>query len=366
MSSELIINNLMKHYAAGATPAVDNVSITIEAGNILALLGPSGCGKTTTLRAVAGLDHPTGGTISIGGRLVADPSNGHFIPPQDRNLGMVFQSYAVWPHMTVRQNVEYPLRNKRMSKKEVRLKAGEALELVGLETYADRPVVALSGGQMQRVALARSLSYRPALLLLDEPLSNLDAKLRLRLRDDLRAIIKDAGVTALYVTHDQAEAVVIGDHIGVMKDGKLLQLDTPSELYNHPRDLFVANFTGAATVLNVELRSSGDGELSAYVAGSNQCLTVLSRNVDIAPGAARIAIRPENVKLFEHRADGEGDGHAARVLGRQYLGTQTVYRLDFHGQSVDVVDLGTVPRFVEGQWVRIEFPLDCLTIFNAH
>jgi len=366
MSAELVIKNLMKHYSAGARPAVNDVTIKIEAGNILALLGPSGCGKTTTLRAVAGLDHPTGGTISIGGRVVADPANGLFVPPQHRNLGMVFQSYAVWPHMTVRENVEYPLKSKRLSKKEVHVKAAEALELVGLGEYADRSVVALSGGQMQRVALARSLSYRPSLLLLDEPLSNLDAKLRIRLRDDLRKIIKEAGVTALYVTHDQAEAVVIGDRIGVMKDGELLQHDVPAAVYNEPHDLFVASFTGADTVLKVELRDNGAGALDAFIGGHTQRLMTLPPGSANRPGIAQVTIRPENVKLHDASTGTQGDRHQARITARQYLGTQTLYTVSFFGQSIDIVELGTIPRFEEGQDVLIEFPIHCLTVFNAH
>ena len=181
--------------------------------------------------------------------MVSSPERGILVPPRLRDLGMVFQSYAVWPHMTVRQNVVYPLKHRKISRSDARRKVDEALELVGLSEYADRPVVALSGGQMQRVALARSIVYRPQLLLLDEPLSNLDAKLRLRLRDDLRVILKQTGMTALYVTHDQAEAVVLGDRIGVMRDGKLLQMDTPDAIYNRPADLFVANFTGATNEL---------------------------------------------------------------------------------------------------------------------
>ena len=181
--------------------------------------------------------------------MVSSPERGILVPPRLRDLGMVFQSYAVWPHMTVRQNVVYPLKHRKIARAEAGRKVDEVLELVGLSEYADRPVVALSGGQMQRVALARSIVYRPQLLLLDEPLSNLDAKLRLRLRDDLRVILKQTGMTALYVTHDQAEAVVLGDRIGVMRDGKLLQMGTPDEIYNRPADLFVANFTGATNEL---------------------------------------------------------------------------------------------------------------------
>ena len=231
MTATLEVTDLRKQFAIGR-PAIDGVSFAVPAGEIVVLLGPSGCGKTTTLRCVAGLEHPTDGEISIAGHVVSSPARGILVPPRLRDLGMVFQSYAVWPHMTVRQNVIYPLKHRKIARADAGRKVDEVLQLVGLSEYADRPVVALSGGQMQRVALARSIVYRPQLLLLDEPLSNLDAKLRLRLRDDLRAILKQTGMTALYVTHDQAEAVVLGDRIGVMRDGKLLQIGTPDQIYN--------------------------------------------------------------------------------------------------------------------------------------
>jgi iron(III) transport system ATP-binding protein len=247
MSAELTVANLTKAFGTSG-PAVDDVSFVAAAGEIVVLLGPSGCGKTTTMRSIAGLETPTGGSIRIGGDLVSDPANGVFMKPQKRNVGMVFQSYAIWPHMTVAQNVRYPLLHRGLPRAEGDRRVAEALAIVGLVDYAERPATALSGGQMQRVALARSLVYQPRLLLLDEPLSNLDAKLRLRLRDDLRRIIKDAGVTALYVTHDQSEAVAVGDRVGVMRDGRLVQLSTPTELYNRPIDLFVAEFTGATNV----------------------------------------------------------------------------------------------------------------------
>ena len=248
MTATLDVTDLRKQFSIGR-PAIDGVSFAVPAGEIVVLLGPSGCGKTTTLRCVAGLEHPTGGEISIGGRVVSSPKRGILVPPRLRDLGMVFQSYAVWPHMTVRQNVVYPLRHRKVRRADAGRKVDEVLKLVGLSEYAERPVVALSGGQMQRVALARSIVYRPQLLLLDEPLSNLDAKLRLRLRDDLRLILKQTGMTALYVTHDQAEAVVLGDRIGVMRNGKLLQMGTPNAIYNRPADPFVANFTGATNEL---------------------------------------------------------------------------------------------------------------------
>src|SRR5437868_1433562 len=248
MTATLEVADLRKQFSIGR-PAIDGVSFAVPAGEIVVLLGPSGCGKTTTLRCVAGLEHPTSGEISIAGHLVSSPACGILVPPRLRDIGMVFQSYAVWPHMTVRQNVVYPLKHRKISRADAGRKVDEVLELVGLSEYADRPVVALSGGQMQRVALARSMVYRPQLLLLDEPLSNLDAQLRLRLRDDLRRIVKQAGLTALYVTHDQTEAVVLGDRIGVMRDGRLLQLDTPEAIYNRPADLFVAGFTGASNLI---------------------------------------------------------------------------------------------------------------------
>src|SRR6187401_473862 len=254
MTATLEVTDLRKQFAIGR-PAVDDVSFEVPAGEIVVLLGPSGCGKTTTLRCVAGLEHPTGGRISIGGRVVSEPERGVLVSPRERDIGMVFQSYAVWPHMTVRQNVAYPLKYRRNNSAngsrsdDITAKVKDTLELVGLGEYIDRSVTSLSGGQMQRVALARSLVYRPQLILLDEPLSNLDAKLRIRLRDELRRILKQTGMTGLYVTHDQAEAVVLGDRIGVMKDGKLLQLATPDEIYNRPADLFVANFTGASSLI---------------------------------------------------------------------------------------------------------------------
>src|SRR5438876_9836392 len=297
MTAPLQVTDLRKQFAIGR-PAIDGVSFAVPAGEIVVLLGPSGCGKTTTLRCVAGLEHPTAGEISIGGNLVSAPARGILVPPRLRNLGMVFQSYAVWPHMTVRQNVIYPLKHRKLSREEANRKVDDVLALVGLSEYTDRPVVALSGGQMQRVALARSIVYRPQLLLLDEPLSNLDAKLRLRLRDDLRTILKQTGMTALYVTHDQAEAVVLGDRIGVMRDGKLLQMAPPDEIYNRPADAFVANFTGASNVLlgKVLTRNGEKATVDLGAAGRIEAWTPQP----LSPGErARVALRAENVRLGE-------------------------------------------------------------------
>src|SRR5262245_9905255 len=306
MSADLRVEHLDKHYLAGIA-AVDDVSFHVAAGEIVVLLGPSGCGKTTTLRCVAGLEQSTAGRISIGRQVVSAPAEGVQVPPRLRNIGMVFQSYAVWPHMTVRQNVDYPLRHRRLPRAEIDRRVAEVLELVGLAEYARRPVVSLSGGQMQRVALARSLVYEPALLLLDEPLSNLDAQLRLRLRDDLRRIIKQAGVTALYVTHDQAEAVVLGDRIGVMRDGRLLQMASPDQIYNRPADFFVASFTGASNLLCGRVMAR-NGEFGTIEMKDGQQLEAWLSPKAQSGASVQIAIRPENVRLGN-------DGSANRVTG---------------------------------------------------
>ncbi len=352
MSAELRVERLRKVFATGK-PAVDDVSFTVAAGEIVALLGPSGCGKTTTLRCVAGLEHPSGGTIRIGGTVVSAPEEGILVPPRRRNIGMVFQSYAVWPHMTVWQNVAYPLRHRDTARAERDRKVGEALELVGLSDYAQRAVVSLSGGQMQRVALARSLVYRPQLLLLDEPLSNLDANLRLRLRDDLRAIIKRTGVTALYVTHDQAEAVVLGDRIGVMRDGRLLQIGPPAEIYNRPVDLFVAGFTGATNRLSGRVLDR-QGEFGTIEAASGHRLTAWLP-VGVSAGAAvKIVVRPENVQCGAH---GSGANQfTARVLAQRYEGVQTVYDLAVLGGQLVVLELGTSARHPVDSDVAITMP----------
>ncbi len=351
MTATLEVSDLRKQFAIGR-PAIDGLGFAVPAGEIVVLLGPSGCGKTTTLRCVAGLEHPTSGEISIGGRLVSSPERGILVPPRSRDLGMVFQSYAVWPHMTVRQNVVYPLKHRNIARGEANRKVEEVLKLVGLSEYADRAVVALSGGQMQRVALARSIVYRPQLLLLDEPLSNLDAKLRLRLRDDLRIILKQTGMTALYVTHDQAEAVVLGDRIGVMRDGKLLQIGTPDQIYNRPADLFVANFTGATNELTGVLVER-EGEFGVVeFGGGRRGEAALLHALD--PGdKVRIALRPENIALGKQ--DG-GNIFPARVVARRYQGTQTIYDVELFGRRLEVLELGTAARHQVGAETQVSLP----------
>jgi iron(III) transport system ATP-binding protein len=355
VSAALLIEDLVKKFGTGKA-AVDGVSFDVPAGEIVVLLGPSGCGKTTTLRCVAGLEHPTGGRISIGGRVVSEPERGTLVSPRERDIGMVFQSYAVWPHMTVHQNVAYPLKYRRKNTSgsdNIETKVRDTLELVGLGEYAQRPVTSLSGGQMQRVALARSLVYRPQLLLLDEPLSNLDSKLRIRLRDELRRILKMTGMTGLYVTHDQSEAVVLGDRIGVMKDGKLLQMAPPGEIYNRPADSFVANFTGASNVLKGKVleRNGDQAVIDLGAAGRIAAWTPQP----LSPGEnARVALRAENIRLGER---GPANSFTGRVTERRYQGMQTIYDVEFGGQKVEVLELGTAARHNDGE-VALTLPPD--------
>ena len=253
------VENLEIRY--GSVLAVDRVSFRVPSGEQLTLLGPSGCGKTTTLRAIAGLERPSAGAIRIGGKPVYSSAKGINVPAEKRGLSMVFQSYAIWPHMTVFDNVAYGLRVRRRSRQEIRDKVGQALELVRMGAYAARRASQLSGGQQQRVALARAFVFSPAVLLFDEPLSNLDAKLRGDMRIELRELQHRLGITSVYVTHDLEEALAMSDRIVVMRGGRIEQTGTPSDIYNRPRSAFVADFIGSSNLIAGRLRPdlAGDG-----------------------------------------------------------------------------------------------------------
>jgi iron(III) transport system ATP-binding protein len=262
--------------------------------------------------------------------------------------------------MTVTQNVNYPLRHRKVPRDQAAQKVAHVLELVGLSEYASRPVTQLSGGQMQRVALARALVYEPRILLLDEPLSNLDAKLRLRLRDELRRIIKEAKVTALYVTHDQSEAVVLGDRIGVMENGKLMQMSPPVDLYNRPENLFVANFTGVSNLLKGKVASAAD----TIALPSGEMLRIGIKPPGQAGDAVLVAVRPENIFL---RANGDAadsvNSFPGRVIEGHFHGTQTTYAIETLGHRLEAIELGTVPRFVAQQEIRVVIPPDHSWVF---
>jgi ABC-type Fe3+/spermidine/putrescine transport system ATPase subunit len=237
----------------GPVRAVDRIGLEVQRGHVFTLLGPSGCGKTTSLRMIAGLERPDEGRIVFAGKPIADVERGLFVAPHKRNMGMVFQSYAIWPHMTVFENVAYPLNLRGLSKATIRDKVLHVLELVGMEGFADRPAPDLSGGQQQRVALCRALVYEPDLLLLDEPFSNLDAKLRLQMRVEVKLLQQQLGITVLFVTHDQLEALSMSDQIAVMNQGHVEQVGPPSELYDHPASPFVRDFLGQTIKLPGQL-----------------------------------------------------------------------------------------------------------------
>ncbi len=264
-TSSIAVSGLRKSYerspGSDAAYAIDGISFDVPKGQFVTLLGPSGCGKTTTLRCIAGLEHATEGRIEMGGEVVFDAQEKRHVRPEERPIAMVPQSYGIWPHMRVVDNAAFPLRHGRNRRKgpEVRQRALEMLEQVGLAGMADRWATQLSGGQQQRLALARALLGDPEVLLLDEPLSNLDAKLRAKLRQELRSFQEQFGVTSLYVTHDQAEALAMSDTVVVMNQGSIEQIDAPERLYDHPRSAFVADFIGSANLFPVRDASPGRG-----------------------------------------------------------------------------------------------------------
>jgi iron(III) transport system ATP-binding protein len=317
----------------GSFVAVRDLDLRIEQGELLVLLGPSGCGKTSTLRSVAGLETPTSGCIRVGDTVVFDSDRGVAVPPHKRRIGMVFQSYAVWPHMTVAQNVGFPLKMQRKSKREIRSRVDEVLDLVGLTGFAERGASKLSGGQMQRVALARSLAMRPSILLLDEPLSNLDAKLRERLRFELREVQQRIGITSIYVTHDQTEAFALADRVAVMSQGCIDQLDRPDKIYTEPVSRQVADFLGVENIFAGTVaghRADGQAEVSLDGCG----IKVLAAGGGQPVGAqVDICFRSESVDLVDGPAEG-GNVWEGALRTASFLGAQWRFRVELDGGPV--------------------------------
>ena len=313
------IKKLEKRF--GNVHAVKGIDLHIKSGEFLVLLGPSGCGKTTTLRAIAGFDQPTSGQILINDRVVSDPANGIAVPPEKRNVGMVFQSYAIWPHMTVGQNVAFGLEMRKTNRSVIKQKVAEALKLVGLAGYEDRPATALSGGQMQRVSLARALATDPQVLLLDEPLSNLDLKLREHLRFELKEIQQKTGVTAVYVTHDQTEAVTLGDRIVVMRQGQIEQIGTPREIFLRPVNRFVADFTGGTNLFNGKVLGRNGARLVVELDCGRLESTTFPEGLS-AGDEVDVCVRPElfSVRLHEPQQGNCIRGHLAVTV---FMGTHS-------------------------------------------
>jgi iron(III) transport system ATP-binding protein len=327
--------------------ALDAISLEANAGELLTLLGPSGCGKSTTLWSIAGLHRPDAGRISIGDRVVFDGVDKTFVPPEKRECGVVFQSYAIWPNMTVAENVGYPLGLRRIKGVAKEQRVREVLELVELGDLAKRYPHQLSGGQQQRVALARALASPPRLLLLDEPFSNLDAKLRDRARVWLKALQREIAVTTIFVTHDQDEALSLSDRVAVMSAGQIRQLGTPEEVYNAPADVFVADFVGTINLLDVTSATDRGDHVEVAVAGVPVALRVDTTDAEIRPAdVGIIGFRPESVLVHESCAAGHHDGAVntfdAQVLDVAYLGDHYRYRIDVGGTPVTVQTTHTV------------------------
>lgn len=311
----VLVSDLWKTF--DGVVAARAVSFSIGPEEFFTLLGPSGCGKTTTLRCVAGLELPTRGRITIGGRVVNDLAAGHFVPPEGRRLGMVFQNYAVWPHMTVFENVAYPLRVAGEGRQAIASRGAEVLDLVELRGLGGRYPHQLSGGQQQRVALGRALAGRPEILLLDEPLSNLDAKLREQMRFELKELQRRMRIPVLYVTHDQAEAMALSDRLAVMADGQIVQVGRPAEIYNHPATRFVADFIGQMNFLPAQIVAGEPGVAHVRVDGY-ECR---AENPSGISGSAAMAVRPEDLTLA---AD---EGLPGRVEVRNFLGNLVEYKV---------------------------------------
>ena len=333
--------NVSKHY--GEVVAVDRISFEVQPGALVTLLGPSGCGKTTTLRLIAGLEMPTGGSVFIGGNDVSR------LPASARDVSMVFQSYALFPHMTVFENVSYGLSVSGVTKAETRDRAEEGLKLVGLSGYGERLPSELSGGQQQRVAVARALVLEPTVLLFDEPLSNLDAKLRRQVREEIRELQQSLALTTVYVTHDQEEALAVSDRIIVMRNAEIAQEGAPTELYEAPRDLFVADFIGDANVLDAELVSR-DGERATVRVGGRVELRLPHR--DLPAGPVKIAVRPEGVNLTVTE---EESGLTGIVSKSTYVGSHVEYTLDTDLGEIFVADYQFDALISTGSRVRIAF-----------
>jgi iron(III) transport system ATP-binding protein len=325
---QLTLNRLCKTYAKAAV--VDNLELSLAQGELVSLLGPSGCGKTTTLRMIAGFIDPTSGTVEVDGKVLSSAKGS--VPPERRGMSMIFQSYAIWPNMTVAENVGFGLAVRKVAAAEIRRRVDQMLDVVQMGALRDRYPAELSGGQQQRVALARSIVVRPDVLLLDEPLSNLDANLREEMRSEIRRLHDEFKITTVYVTHDQSEAMAISDRIAVMNGGRIEQVDAPWALYNRPRTPFVAQFIGRTNLL-AATRSAGALKFDGF--------SLPDALLDDAAGrdAVTVSVRPQDLQLSAQRPTGAGAGIEVAVIGRTYLGDcwdYTVMPADASGQAIKV------------------------------
>lgn len=367
----LDVRDLSKVYvtpaSGGPGGGVRQASFSLEKGAFFTLLGPSGCGKTTTLRCIAGLEQPDQGFIRVGEDVMFDGDSGIEVPLNRRQFGMVFQSYAIWPHMTVFENVAFPLRvakDRKFSSVEIKRLVEQALDTVSLSGFGNRPATRMSGGQQQRIALARAIVRQPRLLLLDEPLSNLDAKLREEMRNELRRLQQQIGVTTIYVTHDQAEALEMSDLIAVMRDGRIVQMGTPREIYFRPADAFVAEFVGASNWLHGRLVEILSGDLAKVRLANGTEIIATARQAGV-PRELKVAVRPEAIRLAEPKCP--SDGKANQLLGRVvfagFMGNISRFQVDVGGTIVQAYDSPTA-RYSVGDTVLLRFDYHDAGVFG--
>ncbi len=355
----LTLENITKVFPprgnVGEVNAVKNVNLDIQKGELVTLLGPSGCGKTTTLRMIAGFEFPTEGTISLDGQEI------NTLPPHKREMSMVFQSYAIFPHLTVFENIAYGLKVQRIDKKSMTERLNRVMDLVHLEGYGDRAPGQLSGGQQQRVALARALVMEPKVLLMDEPLSNLDAKLREEMRTEIRRIQKELNITSVYVTHDQIEAMTLSDRIVVMNQGVIEQIGSPIEVYRFPNSRFVANFIGRANFIDGMVLDQQGSTLTVQALG--EIVTLLKVQREFHKGEeVTLIVRPEMIEI--KKTGGLYNGVVHRAV---YLGDVIEYAVEVGG--VSILGIETDPRvielFPEGENVTVGFAEDCIQVLPA-
>jgi iron(III) transport system ATP-binding protein len=363
---DLVIDDLVKIFS-GDVYAVNHVSLTIPEGQFVTLLGPSGCGKTTTLNCIAGLEQPDDGRITVGSAVLTDVARRVILPPERRGLGMVFQSYALWPHMTVYDNLAFGLKLKKVPGPEIRSRIAETLELVGLGELAKRYPFQLSGGQQQRVALARAVVARPRVLLLDEPLSNLDAKVREQARFWLRDFQQRLGITTVYVTHDQAEALAISDLVAVMSNGHLLQYGPPHEIYERPTSRFVADFIGQTSFLPATVEEVADGHARTRLTSTGAIVTATipdsppraGDRVLLAVRSEKIEVRPDGVPASDSADPESGQNMiSARVTSFIYVGSAYEYILETPEGEIRVA----TPQAISGSEVELYLPPDAIVV----
>ncbi|RPJ27169.1 MAG: ABC transporter ATP-binding protein [Chloroflexi bacterium] len=351
MSTTITIKNLTKRF--GDVAAVNKVNLTVEPGSFLTLLGPSGCGKTTLLRCIAGLEDPNEGEIYIGDKLVFSSATGISLPPGQRDLGLVFQNYALWPHMKVDKNITFALEIQKMPKEQMQKRVKEALAEVQMEGYEDRYPREMSGGQQQRIALARMLAYRPKVFLMDEPLSNLDARLRMDMRTELKRLHHISGATTIYVTHDQVEALTMSTNIAVMKLGVIQQMASPDRVYHFPSNLFVADFIGNPKV-NL-LDGSVRGGNTVQVGDFEICMDTHSTS-----GNAVVAVRPEDIAVCTHPEPGAIEFTAYSVLPAGADSTIVARR----GKTEIIVKVMGISRIKMDQKIWLKLDSDTLNLYD--